>query len=980
MVIHSQHLGENVVETGVGEQEALFEYLTNNFSTTPFNEAETDVTQDQRIQNLGLDGVEDTVLDSLKNVIDGTSGDDTLVGTDEDDVINAGDGFDDVDAGEGDDEVFGGEGEDYIRGDDGDDFIDAGEGDDKVNGERGNDHILGGAGRDLLFGGKGNDVIEAGEGRDFVFSGSGDDILKGEEGNDILWGNRGNDVIYGGIGNDNINGEDDDDTIFGEEGDDDITGSQGDDYIDGGEGVDTVDYSGDKAVNVNLLAGSATVSGDIEGSFTTEAPMATGVNGYKVVPVLTVGETIEGTQGQLNAATAGDYTPVGVLDGLGAVELNDSTVRVFANHELLHFRGNNYEVSDGQGGTFELKGARISYFDIDKDTKAIIDAGIAYNTIVDANGNIATDASFLPESFATSFGGTAGSGSELLGFSRFCSAVLHTAGEFDGRGIVDDIYFAGEEDGNGFSSVGGAEWAIDIKTGVIYQIPAMGRGAWENVTQIDTGTDTHVAFILSDDTSPFDADDFAAEGDANDTDREAAPLFMYVGEKDSTDPSDFLARNGLKDGKLYVWVSNTNETLPSEFNGAGNSLDGAWVEIDNSQNLAEASEDGSTGYDEYGYPTQRTLWSRAEDLGTFGFSRPEDVAYNPNDATEFVLASTGVDTFDIDPNTGNGVDTFGTMYTMKVDFTNIEAPTGALKIIYDGDEDQSRALRSPDNLDWADDGFIYVQEDEAEEDTASGDEVLFGDGAANPNEAGIVKIDPVTGDVTRVANINRKAVIDPTIDNPTEAVDTDLGRAGEWESSGILDVSTLFGEEPGTLFIFDIQAHGIEDQNNFNSGSRINDGDLVEGGQLAFLAAPGVNVSPNIDVDRLENIENIIGSDRDDVIVGNEADNTFEGGKGNDVLIGGAGVDYLTGDEGSDTFVVTTESGTDIILDFEIDSDLLDITAFGFDSVDSAKDKALQDGDNTVFTLEGGNTVVLEDVDLEELDENNVLISDPAIV
>ncbi|MGI9645889.1 MAG: hypothetical protein ACR2O6_11335, partial [Ilumatobacteraceae bacterium] len=60
-----------------------------------------------------------------------------------------------------------------------------------------------------------------------------------------------------------------------------------------------------------------------------------------------------------------------------------------------------------------------------------------------------------------------------------------------------------------------------------------------------------------------------------------------------------------------------------------------------------------------------------------------------------------------------------------------------------------------------------------------------------------------------------------------------------WESSGIVDVSTLFGEKKGTLFLFDVEAHGIEDQDDFNGGSRITDGDLSEGGQLMFLEKDG---------------------------------------------------------------------------------------------------------------------------------------------
>ncbi|MCA9299035.1 MAG: hypothetical protein KDA28_08210, partial [Phycisphaerales bacterium] len=67
------------------------------------------------------------------------------------------------------------------------------------------------------------------------------------------------------------------------------------------------------------------------------------------------------------------------------------------------------------------------------------------------------------------------------------------------------------------------------------------------------------------------------------------------------------------------------------------------------------------------------------------------------------------------------------------------------------------------------------------------------------------------------------------------AVDVDGSEAGAWESSGIIDVSRLFPGAPGRLFIFNVQAHGIEDQDLFNAGSRITDGDLVEGGQLLFL-------------------------------------------------------------------------------------------------------------------------------------------------
>ena len=34
------------------------------------------------------------------------------------------------------------------------------------------------------------------------------------------------------------------------------------------------------------------------------------------------------------------------------------------------------------------------------------------------------------------------------------------------------------------------------------------------------------------------------------------------------------------------------------------------------------SNDGSTGFDEYGYPTQKTLWTRAEAVNAFQFKQP----------------------------------------------------------------------------------------------------------------------------------------------------------------------------------------------------------------------------------------------------------------------------------------------------------------------------------------------------------------------
>ena len=47
------------------------------------------------------------------------------------------------------------------------------------------------------------------------------------------------------------------------------------------------------------------------------------------------------------------------------------------------------------------------------------------------------------------------------------------------------------------------------------------------------------------------------------------------------------------------------------------------------------------GYDEQGFATQVQQDALGAEIGAFRFSRPEDVATNPQDGTQAVLASTG---------------------------------------------------------------------------------------------------------------------------------------------------------------------------------------------------------------------------------------------------------------------------------------------------------------------------------------------------
>lgn len=139
------------------EQDALAEYLKDNFFETPYAEADTGRDSDEQIQNLSFRT--DTIFEGL---IIGTPGNDVLVGTSDDDRI------------------FGLGGDDVLLG------------------LSGSDSLFGGPGNDVLFGGFGNDILLGGLGTDDLFGGFGDDVLIGGLGRDRMFGNFGSDLLIGG--------------------------------------------------------------------------------------------------------------------------------------------------------------------------------------------------------------------------------------------------------------------------------------------------------------------------------------------------------------------------------------------------------------------------------------------------------------------------------------------------------------------------------------------------------------------------------------------------------------------------------------------------------------------------------------------------------------------------------------------------------------------------------------------------------------
>jgi len=522
---------------------------------------------------------------------------------------------------------------------------------------------------------------------------------------------------------------------------------------------------------------------------------------YLVTPLFTIGDTFEGAAGAYNPNTAGNYSPPGTPDGIGAFALNANTVRIFVNHELeVPASGSGaYPYTLTNGTTITKGGARVSYFDIDKTSRRVVDAGLAFGRMYDRTGTVVTSASQL----------------DLGGLDRTCSGALYEPNLWGaGRGLVDRLYLFGEETSTSFGHPhGGTYWALDTASGDLWALPDLGRGSWENAALVDTGTTTHVAFLLGDDLQD-------------------CPLYLYVGLKSTAPGANYPERNGLRNGQLYVWKATNGNTTPQQFNGTGSTRAGTWVAV-NARDLGAA---GTTGHDAQGYKNDTKLRTESFALGAFRFSRPEDLSANPTDGSIVAFTSTG-------RGSVYPLDNWGDTYILDINFNPSGVPTaGDLRLLYDGDDagggqfmSPEEGLRCPDNLDWADDGYLYVQEDQANQ---------IGDFGAAGFESSIWRLDTVSGAALRVAEVDRSTVL------PLGSTDTNTGDVGNWESSGILDVSSLFGETPGTLFLFDVQTHSV-------TTGLISTKQLAEGGQICFLHRGrdrgAFRVNPNTGVITLAN-------------------------------------------------------------------------------------------------------------------------------
>lgn len=118
-------------------------------------------------------------------------------------------------------------------------------------------------------------------------------------------------------------------------------------------------------------------------------------------------------------------------------------------------------------------------------------------------------------------------------------------------------------------------------------------------------------------------------------------------------------------------------------------------------------------------------------------------------------------------------------------------------------------------------------------------------------------------------------------------------------------------------------------------------------------------------------------SSEDIVVNGGLGEDEITGGSGDDLLNGGGHDDILTGGLGSDTFQFSNSTGIDVITDFSIGEDLLDVSAI-FDNVSDVLGvggAATQVGTSTLIDFGDNNAALLLNVNVSDLTSDSLVLA-----
>jgi Bacterial Ig domain/PA14 domain/Secretion system C-terminal sorting domain/Bacterial protein of unknown function (DUF839) len=354
-----------------------------------------------------------------------------------------------------------------------------------------------------------------------------------------------------------------------------------------------------------------------------------------------------------NDSVSGGYKMAGIPDGLGAYDNNNGTFTLLMNHEL----GNTLGAVRAHGA----KGAFVSKWVINKSDLSVISGEDLMKKI-----NLWNPATSSYTEFS------AANPSPLAAFGRFCSADLPDTAAFynniTGLGTRERIFMNGEEIGDESRAL--AHIVTGANGGTSWELPALGKAAWENAVAAPNSGDKTVVGLMNDGTD--------------------GQVYFYIGTKTNTGTE--IEKAGLSNGT--PWGVKVTGFAKERINATTINLPPApgtrfsLVDIGNVKNI-----------------TGVVFNTNSNSAGVTSFSRPEDGAWDPSKPNDFYFNTT--DQLD---QVRDGIGTqVGRSRVWRLRFDDIKQPElgGTIEAVLDGTE----GINMLDNMAIDKSGHMLLQED-----------------------------------------------------------------------------------------------------------------------------------------------------------------------------------------------------------------------------------------------------------------------------
>ncbi|MGV6812132.1 MAG: calcium-binding protein [Brevirhabdus sp.] len=794
-----------------------------------------------------------------------------------------------------------------------------------------NDTIDAGAGDDVLLGNGGHDLLRAGSGDDLVNAGTGRDRALGGEGNDILNLEAGSDTGSGGLGDDTVNAGTGDDLVYGDQGAQNLLAR-----LDGEHPASFDQFAASGLWTVDGTPGAQSMTQTVEttpdetyslsfelaanlGAGTTSGAVEVVWNGDVIATVETSSGAFETHSIEVPAgADAAELTFREVSSDTPGLDINTDGP-AFHYAKTMTIQGQEAEVAafaPGQAKLYQVIDGQLMVFDTATDSYAA--AGDPTGFKINAVGfNVEDD---------LLYGIAKSDGVDALGntISRSDLVMLDAEGNAYRVGDTPVLDYVGDFDGDGNL------WTFHS---------SLNRVTMIDVDNLDeNGDPVSIDYNLPNDFFEGRAYDIAYNAEEG--------VFYAVESPGKNGEPGQVHRIDLSDvpngGEPRIESVEISATLFDDqmVEGMAKGAYGA-VFFDGDGNLYFGLNRGDHDLDG---STEATggIYKVNVDWG-------EGTAY-----AEFMAEAqaTGSNDGAVDPRAPDAFNAPQTDATILIRDVSLVGQSGGNDDLRGGDGQDTLFGEAGDDELYGGDG------DDQMSGGIGNDKLVGGEGAdVMDGDTGNDKLIGGVGDDTVAGGSGDDVVIGGT---GNDVMDGDTGNDKLLGGTGndVMDGGTGSDKLQG------------------GTGNDVMDGDT---GADKLLGGAGNDTAS--------------GGSGDDYVNGGKGDDRLDGGSGSDKLVGGTGSDTISGgagddhmwggawkgDNAADTFVVGADGGKDMIHDFEIDHDMIDLSAYGV-SFEDVQGLMSDKGWATEIDLSGldggqpGDKLIIKAVDPDDLDESNFIL------